>query len=114
MNVAYHLVADAWYRAQPVERPYLPEAFKREGFIHLTHGIDEVLAAGNRYYRGDTRPYLLLTVDLDAVTSEVRYEDAERQFPHIHGPLDRDAIVAVRTVERGDDGVFIAASPAVR
>lgn len=108
MTIAYHLVPQAWFAAQPADCAYLPEAFASEGFIHLTHGIPEVLAAGNRYYTADPRPYLLLTVDLGAVTAEIRYEDAARQFPHIHGPLDRAAIVAIVPVERDKTGAFLA------
>jgi uncharacterized protein (DUF952 family) len=105
---AYHLVAADWFQAQPVDRAYLPEAFAREGFIHLTHGLDAVLAVGNRYYRADPRPYLLLTVDLAAVTAPVRYADSDlhQSFPHLHGPLERAALVAVQGVERGADGTF--------
>jgi uncharacterized protein (DUF952 family) len=112
MSVAYHLVARDWYVAQPDEHPYLPEGFEREGFIHLTHGIEAVIAVGNRYYRDDPRQYLLLTVDLSAVPAEIRYEDAARQFPHIHGPLDRAAILGVSPVQRDDTGAFISVDPA--
>lgn len=106
--MAYHLVPEDWYRAQPDDAAYLPEAFGQDGFVHLTHGVADVMQAGNRYYRADVRPYLLLTVDLNLITSEVRYDDAARQFPHIYGPLDRAAIVAVREVERAEDGTFLA------
>jgi uncharacterized protein (DUF952 family) len=111
MRHAYHLVAAEWFCAQAVDRDYLPEAFGQEGFIHLTHGIEQVLAAGNRYYRADPRRYLLLTVDLDAVTAPVRYEptDPERTFPHIYGPLPRRAITAIQEVERDSDGAFLSA-----
>ncbi|HUG15104.1 MAG TPA: DUF952 domain-containing protein [Thermomicrobiales bacterium] len=114
MTVAYHLVAEAWYHSWPRSAPYVPEAFEREDFIHLTHGIDEALAAGNRYYRDDPRPYLLLTVDLDAMPAEVevRYDDPDRQFPHIYGPLERAAIVGINSVERDDAGSFIAVATA--
>lgn len=105
--IAYHLVPDPWYTAQPPDQAYLPEPFDHEGFVHLTHGIEPVIAAGNRYYRSDPRSYVVLTVDLTKVTSEVRYEDADHQFPHIYGPIDREAIVAVRVVERGADGTFL-------
>jgi uncharacterized protein (DUF952 family) len=105
-RTAYHLVPEPWYRAQPADEAYLPEPFAQDGFVHLTHGVEPVLAAGNRYYRADARDYLLLIVDLEQITSDIRYEDPDRQFPHVYGPLDRAAIVAVQQVARADDGTF--------
>ena len=106
-QIAYHLVPEPWFTAQPGDRSYLPESFDREGFVHLTHGIEPVIAAGNRYYRSDPRPYLVLTVDLASVTAEVRYEDPVRQFPHVYGPIDREAILTVQRVVRDGDGTFL-------
>jgi uncharacterized protein (DUF952 family) len=108
VTTAYHLAPEAWYRAQPPDAPYLPEAFGADGFVHLTHGLDEVLAAGNRYYLADVRPYLLLTVELDQLAADtpVRYDDPERRFPHAYGALDRAAIARVQRVERDADGRF--------
>lgn len=107
-RTAYHLVPEAWFREQAVEAAYLSEAFAQDGFIHLTHGIEPVLAAGNRYYRDDARPYLLLTVNLERVTAEIRYDDPARQFPHIYGAIDRALIITVQRVTRGDDGTFLS------
>lgn len=107
-NLAYHLVAEDWYRRQPAAEPYLPQAYSLDGFVHLTHGEHEVIEAGNRYYTGDPRPYLLLTIDLNRINAEVRYEDPDRRFPHVYGPIDRVAILAVRAVDRGPMGQFLA------
>ncbi|HQX63126.1 MAG TPA: DUF952 domain-containing protein [Thermomicrobiales bacterium] len=107
-NLAYHLVAENWYKRQPADKPYLPQAYPLDGFVHLTHGEHEVVEVGNRYYTGDSRPYLLLTIDLDQVTSEVRYDDPDRRYPHVYGPIDREAILAVREVYRGPMGLFLA------
>ena len=70
-----------------------------------------VLEAGNRYYRAIPGAWLALEIDLRKVTPEIRYEDPARQFPHIHGPLDRVAIVAVYAVERTADGTFSGFAP---
>lgn len=109
--IAYHLTPADWYAAGAADAPYLPEPFAREGFIHLTHGRSAVLEAGNRYYRTVSGAWLALEIDLRKVTPEIRYEDPARQFPHIHGPLDRVAIVAVYAVERTADGTFSGFAP---
>ncbi len=60
----------------------------------------------------------VLAIDPERVTSEVRYEApappappdsplAGVMFPHIYGPLNRDAIVEVRSAMRSADGTFL-------
>jgi uncharacterized protein (DUF952 family) len=107
MNNAYHLTSEAWFCAQPDDALYLPEAYAADGFTHLTHGLDAVLAAGNRYYSADPRPYLLLTIDLDQLSAEVRYDDPARQFPHVYGALERAAITRAQRVTRDGAGRFV-------
>jgi uncharacterized protein (DUF952 family) len=106
-GITLHLTPEPVWRGQEGQATYLPEAFGREGFIHCSDGEARVLEAGNRYYQGDPRPYLLLDIDLDRVGAPAVYEDEARCFPHIHGPLEREAVVRVRRVERGADGTFL-------
>ena len=88
----YHLApAEVWV-AQAEADAYRPEAFADEGFIHCTDGEANLLAVANRYYQGDKRPYVVLTVDLDRVAAPARYEDPDRVYPHIYGGLKRDAV----------------------
>jgi len=103
-----HLVPEDVWLAQNEECHYQPEGFSTEGFIHCTHGRDFVVEVGNRYYRDDPRPYLVLEVDLERVAAPVVYEDDERRFPHIYGPLERHAVRRAYRVERAADGTFIA------
>jgi uncharacterized protein (DUF952 family) len=107
-EVTLHLVPEDVWLAQKGESHYQPEGFSTEGFIHCTHGHDLVVEVGNRYYRHDPRPYLVLEVDLKRVAAPVVYEDKERRFPHIYGPLERHAVRRVHRVERAADGTFIA------
>ncbi len=113
MNIAYHLVPEAVYAAQSTGQDYLPEAFNAEGFVHLAHGLDEVLAVGNALYRDDPQPYLLLTVDLDRVkpSIQIRYDDPDRRYPHVYGPLDRGAVIDVQRLNRAPDGSFTGVAP---
>ncbi|MDQ3547543.1 MAG: DUF952 domain-containing protein [Chloroflexota bacterium] len=111
MNSAYHLVPEHWFCTHPEDRGFLPEPFEADGFVHLTHGLDDVLTVGNAFYRDDPRPYLLLTIDLDRITSEVRYDDDSGRFPHVYGPLDRAAIIAIQRIERNPDGAFTGVMP---
>lgn len=104
--VIYHLAPAEHYESCDDSAPYVPEGFEAEGFIHCTDGIRNVVDVGNRYYRADPQPYVLLAIDPARVQAEIRYEDAARIYPHIHGPLNRDAIVAVAPMRRSADGTF--------
>ena len=105
--ITFHLTATETWMSQSSGPSYLPEGFERDGFIHCTDGEEGVLAAGNRYYTGDPRDYCLLSIETSALTSRVIYEDDREIFPHIYGPLNTDAVSAVRSVIRSEDGQFI-------
>ena len=102
----FHLVAGEYFRDCDSRAPYVPADFEREGFIHCTDGAENVADVANRYYRNDRRMYVALVIDKRRVTSPIRYEDDDGIYPHIYGPLNRDAIVTILPVLRGRDGSF--------
>ena len=64
------------------------------GFIHLCTA-DQVAGVAARFYRGVT-DLILLHVDESMLTATVVFEDvAGERFPHLYGPLNTDAVVAV-------------------
>jgi uncharacterized protein (DUF952 family) len=105
-DVLFHLVAGAYYRDCDSNAPYTPESFADEGFIHCTDGLDNVTAVGNRYYKDDLRMYIVLVIERVKVEAEIKYEDAGI-YPHIYGPLNRDAISDVLPIMRESDGSFV-------
>jgi uncharacterized protein (DUF952 family) len=107
-GVIYHLVPIDYWEAQPADRPYVPAGFEQEGFIHCTRGAEQITMVANRYYLSDPREWLVLVLDEQAVTSEIRYEPGRDGvlYPHIYGPLNRDAIREVRNMPRNRDGTF--------
>lgn len=113
MRPTYHLVPAADWAAADAAPSYAAPSLAAEGFIHCTDGEDEVLATGDRYYRADPRPYVVLTIDLDAVGVSWRIDDPRRVFPHVYGAIPRAAVVAVRRIDRGADGSFQAIGPVV-
>jgi uncharacterized protein (DUF952 family) len=104
----YHLTPRAWWDASDSTAPLRAPSLEDEGFIHCTDGDDELVATANRHYRADPRPFVVLTVDLDAAGSRWSVEDARGIYPHVFGPIDRAAILAVRDAPRADDGTFLA------
>jgi uncharacterized protein (DUF952 family) len=103
--LAYHLVAREDF--DPAADEWVPAAFADEGFIHLTRRLAIIHEVANRYYRADPRPYLLLTIDLDRATAPWRYDAAGDEYPHLYGPLNREAVIDSRALARAEDGTFL-------
>ena len=84
--------------------------------MHCTGDDDTMLAVANRFYRGETEPLVVLSLESSRLTSEVRWEAPahpdgsaprnEPRFPHVYGPIDVAAVVGVRRLVRDADGRF--------
>ncbi len=97
----YHItLPEEWEKA--VEQGYHTAAsIATEGFIHCSEAV-QVERSLNRFFAGRPR-VLLLTIDPERLTSELRYEPAHGElFPHIYGPLSLDAVVDVSAIEPAD------------
>ncbi len=106
-DVLFHLVPAEYYRDCDSSEPYTPADFETDGFIHCTDGVDNVAGVGNTHYKDDRRMYIVLVIDRAKVRPEIKYEDAARIYPHIYGPLNRDAITDILPVLRASDGSFL-------
>jgi len=106
MRLTYHGTPLAYFDGLDPAQPYLPADYAEDGFIHCTDGREAVSIILTLMYRKQPDPFVVLYIDLDRVQVPVKYEDPAGIYPHIYGPLNRDAIVAVREVERSPDGVF--------
>ena len=112
MRETFHLVAgQVWAAADPNEC-YEAASLADEGFAHCTDGVDALGATFDRYYADDDRPFLALTLDLDALDVPWRYDVEGSPYPHIYGTIPRAAVTAVSRVERDSDGRFRALTPA--
>jgi len=105
--ITFHLVPREVWDAQRMKPEYEPEAFDADGFVHCTDGESAVIDTANRYYRRDGREYVVLSIDTDGLTAPVRYEDPQRTFPHVYGPIETSAVTDVRWVERDAEGRFL-------
>jgi uncharacterized protein (DUF952 family) len=99
------------WKEQDAGEPFRAASLASEGFIHSTEGEDALLRVLNRYYVEDPRPFAALAIDLDRV--QARWDagylaELRATVPHIFGPLNRDAIVAVRLLRRAANGEFLA------
>jgi uncharacterized protein (DUF952 family) len=103
MRRIYHLVPRSmWERAPP--GPYSAPSLATEGFIHCSNA-DQVAVSADKFYASEAE-LVVLAVDPDRLTSPLRDEEGRpgELFPHIYGPINRDAILAIIQLERGEDG----------
>ncbi|WP_405981378.1 DUF952 domain-containing protein [Streptomyces sp. NBC_00158] len=99
----FHIVPLADWGAAP-ESPYAPGSLAAQGFVHCSADRPTVLAIADSHYR--EVPGVLLAVELDeaALTAEVRRTGPGDPYPHVHGPLNRDAVIRVWEVVRTSGG----------
>ena len=105
-GIAYHLAPLEVWERQKTAGSYLPEAFDADGFIHATNGLERLLWVANAFYTSDECPHTVLVLDVSKLTSPLRYDDEDRHFPHIYGPLNVDAVIGELAVHRGENGAF--------
>lgn len=103
----YHLAPADFFCRQPENSPYRPESLAGEGFIHCTSGLDTLLEIANVFFAGLAADLLVLEIDPTRLTALLKFEpplppaltnpesftpDPGLLFPHIYGPLNRQAI----------------------
>jgi uncharacterized protein (DUF952 family) len=106
MDRVYHLVIRSRWEADPTA-DYRADSLESEGFIHCSLAA-QVARSANRFY-AEAEDLLLLEIDPDLLSSPLRHEPAGsgELFPHIHGPINRSAVVAVHVMKReGGSWIF--------
>jgi len=120
--VILHLVSAAVWDAVPAGGTYAPPSLATEGFVHCTGDDAVLLQVANAFYRDLSGEVVALTLDEAALRSETRWEapahidaDGPRPaadlFPHVFGPLERDAVVLERRFTRAADGRYTGFEP---
>jgi len=95
----FHLAEAARWDAAKLAGSYARStrgrSLEQEGFIHACRAeqIDEIR---ERHYADVTDPLVLLVIDTDRLTSPWSEDEVgSTTYPHIHGPLNPDAVVSV-------------------
>lgn len=119
MHLILHISSrDRWTAAQAAGE-YRDPSLETEGFIHCSTAA-QAARTGNRFFKGQTG-LVLLCIDADKLTNRWLYEDASHpapvtdenptprpeQFPHVYGPINLDAVLAVEDFGTGADGDFV-------
>ncbi|MGW0711895.1 DUF952 domain-containing protein [Streptomyces sp. NPDC002643] len=109
----HHVVSpDAW-NARPDE-PYAPASLPEDGFVHCSPDEATTLAVINAFYGDAPKPLHVLLIDEQRLDARVEFEAADPApppgvgddvlFPHVYGPINRDAVVRVQGVEWNGEG----------
>ncbi|MGE0495141.1 MAG: DUF952 domain-containing protein [Vulcanimicrobiota bacterium] len=101
----YHITTlAAWGQSDP----YVTDSLANEGFIHFSTAAQVAWVANDRF-RGRDHLWLLV-IDPARLTAPVVFEDCYQtgqEFPHLYGPLERAAVVALLPLAPGPDGSFV-------
>jgi uncharacterized protein (DUF952 family) len=106
MSQIYHLVPPSTWNAGG-DAPYGAASLEIEGFIHCSYA-DQVARVANLFY-ADQPELLVLCIDPGRLAHAVRDEDvgAGERFPHVYGPIEREAVVAVYSLQRDAEGRWV-------
>ncbi|MER6414509.1 DUF952 domain-containing protein [Streptomyces humidus] len=109
----YHVVPLDEWSADP-GRPYAPVSLAQDGFVHCSPDEETTLTIADAFYRTAPRPLLALVLDEARLTARCAWEAADPApppgvagdtlFPHVFGPLDREAVVRVLEVRWDEHG----------
>ena len=108
MAEIYHMApVGSW---PPPAASYRAPSLESEGFLHCTAGERNLIGVASRYYAGEPGDWLVLVIDPATVTAEIRWQVQPDglAYPHIHGPLNLDAVVEVLPFPRDAKGSFLA------
>ncbi|MEL7359673.1 MAG: DUF952 domain-containing protein [Cyanobacteria bacterium J06560_6] len=102
----FHITEQGAWDAARAAGVYRALSLETEGFIHFSE-VGQVVTTANRFYKGRSG-LMLLAVEENRLTSELRYEDVSEHgvFPHLFGPLNLDAVVEVYSFKPQADGTF--------
>ena len=96
MTIILHITRIQEWLAGRESGEYRPASLERDGFIHCSTPAQVVPVANNLFH--GQRDLVLLCIERGRVRAPVRDEDCYESgqlFPHIYGPLYRDAVVQV-------------------
>lgn len=107
MAVILHITERAAWEEAVRAGSYPEPPLDPQGFIHCSRP-DQVIRVANYIFRG-RRDLVLLCIETSLLTAKLDptgLEEGEKDFPHIHGQLNLDAVVEVLDFPPDEDGAF--------
>lgn len=101
----FHITSSAAWEEARATGVYRGDTLDSEGFIHCSL-VRQVVDVANARFRGQ-QGLVLLQIDTARITPEIKYEGAgEELFPHIYGPLNKEAVIKVYDFLPDRQGLF--------
>jgi uncharacterized protein (DUF952 family) len=91
----FHITTREVWEQQKAAGSYRHESLETEGFIHCSNE-GQVEATWRRIFDGKSG-LVILEINVERLTSELRYEEGEprEMFPHVYGPLNVESVTSV-------------------
>jgi uncharacterized protein (DUF952 family) len=114
MTIILHITPRTTWEKDTVD--YHAESLVTEGFIHLSTP-EQVIPVANAVFKGQS-DLVLLVIDPQKLTFPLKYEapfqtltanpehEQQQRFPHLYGPLNRDAVIQIINFNPNLDGTF--------
>jgi len=115
--IIYHIAKHRDWEAAQEAGEYRTASLDGEGFIHCST-VEQVIDVANSFYLGQ-RGLVLLKIEVARLAAPMIWEPPAHPpgsmqpraqsgdlFPHLYGPLNLDAVVAVAEFTPGPDGRF--------
>jgi uncharacterized protein (DUF952 family) len=90
-TLIYHIAMCESWETQSREGDYRHPSLETEGFIHCS--LAEQVEGTLESFFPSRGGLVLLEIDVEKLRPELRYENG---YPHVYGPLNTDAVVAVK------------------
>ncbi|MEW6437178.1 MAG: DUF952 domain-containing protein [Pseudomonadota bacterium] len=106
MELIYKIVpAELWHHAELTGTFAGSPADLADGFIHLSTAA-QVRGTAGRHFAGQDG-LLLVGVDPQLLGTDLRYEPSRggALFPHLYAPLNLAAVISVKALPLGADGL---------
>lgn len=107
MIITHCMSRSEWEIARRLET-FGAESVAKCGFVHCS--TIEYLWRVMPNFTGDTEPLVLLLLDTDKISAEIRWEDADncgRAYPHVYGAIPVSAVTAVLPFLRDENGEWV-------
>lgn len=103
----YHMAPHALWAEQASSPNFAPPSLVDEGFIHCTAEPDRLLLVANTFYRDLPGAFIIIRIAPERLAAVLRWERADGHlFPHVYGPLNKDAVEQIIEFPRLADGMF--------
>ena len=111
-QLIFHILNGREWEAAKKLGTYAPLSLHTEGFIHCSTA-HQLAGTANNFFRGQDG-LVVLCIDEALLKAPLKYEapahfpdpQAGSKFPHIHGPLNTEAVVRIVDFARDSGGIF--------